>query len=337
MTIDKIFPKFKQKYRQAMVTGGAGFIGSHICEELATRGFPVISIDNYVAGKKINLKHLKKYRHFQEVNCDVTNYKKLQRYFKGVDVVFHNAASKKAVCLKDPRLDLAVNGAGTLNMVGLATKNKIKKFIHASTGSVYGEPQYFPTDEKHPTNPVSYYGVSKLAGEKYVQLFRHSDNLDTTILRYFHVYGQRQEFNEFGGVIPIFIRRCLENKPPIIFGTGEQQRTFTFVKDVVKANLLVAISPKATGEIYNNASSIQVTISELCSEVLKYFNRPKIKPIYQEWAVGDIRKINVDNSKIRKIGMDYETDFKAMLHQIIDEIASYIVESNKLKNKKALK
>ena len=329
MTIDKIFPKFKQKYRKALVTGGAGFIGSHICEELVVRGFPVISIDNYVAGKKINLKYLKKYRHFQEINCDVTDYGKLKRYFKEVDIVFHNAASKKAVCLKDPNRDLEVNGAGTLNMIELAVKNKVKKFIHASTGSVYGEPQYFPTDEQHPTNPISHYGVSKLAGEKYVQMFHRNEKINTTVLRYFHVYGSRQEFNEFGGVVPIFIRNMLENKPPVIFGTGQQQRSFTFVKDVVKANLLVAISPKSRGEIYNCASGIQVTINELCQEVLKYFGRENVKPIYKDWVFGDIKKIDIDNSKIRKIGMDFETDFKDKLKEIIEEIKIYIQNAQK--------
>src|SRR3990167_8721435 len=109
MTINQIYPKFKQKYKKALVTGGAGFIGSHICEELVIRGFKVISIDDYSAGKKVNLKHLRKYKNFQEVNCDITDAKKLARYFKGVDIVFHNAASKKNVCLKDPRRDLMVN------------------------------------------------------------------------------------------------------------------------------------------------------------------------------------------------------------------------------------
>lgn len=294
MTIDALVTKIKKTYKKAIVTGGAGFIGSHICEELVTRGFTVISIDNYSAGKKINLKHLKKYKNFTEVSCDVTDPKKLARFFRGVDLVFHNAASKKNVCLKDPHRDLEVNGGGTLTMLELAKKFKVKKFVHASSGSVYGEAKYFPQDENHPLNPVSYYGVSKLAGEKYVQLFYKLFGLNTTVLRYFHVYGPRQEFNEYGGVVAIFTRNLLEGKPPTIFGTGKQQRSFTYVKDVVKANFLAATKSESKGEAYNCASGINVTINDLCKAVLKYFGKEKVKPIYKDWLVGDIKVFQIE-------------------------------------------
>lgn len=329
MTIEQIYPKFKKIYRKALVTGGAGFIGSHIIEELVTRGFPVVSVDDYSAGKKINLKHLRRFKNFKEINCDVTDIKRLSRYFKGVDIVFHNAASKKSVCLINPRRDLEVNGTGTFNLLELSSKNKVKKFIHASTGSVYGEPKYFPTDEKHPTDPVSYYGVSKLAGEKYVQVFGKTFNLDATILRYFHVYGSRQEFNEFGGVVAIFIRNMIEGQKPIIFGTGRQERSFTFVKDIVKANLLMAIRSESKNEVYNCASGIKVTINDLCAAVLKAFQRPEIKPIHKDWMVGDIKKFQVDNRKIKKLGMDFETNFHDKLVEVIKEMDPYISDAQK--------
>jgi len=327
MTIDKIYPKLKQKYKKALVTGGAGFIGSHICEELVTRGFKVISIDDYSAGKKVNLKHLKKFKNFEEAKCDITDMKNLPRYFKGVDIVFHNAASKKNICLKDPRRDLAVNAGGAFNLAELACKNKVKKFIHASTGSVYGE-KITKQDENHPLNPVSYYGVSKLAGERYSQVFHKLYGLDTTILRYFHVYGPRQEFNEYGGVVAIFTRNLLNGERPTIFGDGKQERSFTYVKDVVKANLLVATKPEASGEVYNCASAISVTINQLCREVLKHFGKTDVKPIYEDWLVGDIKKFDIDNTKIKKLGMDFVTDFRVGLNETIEELIGYI-ESTK--------
>lgn len=339
MTIDQIFPKFKRKYKKALVTGGAGFIGSHICEELVTRGFQVISIDDYSAGKSINLKHLKKFKNFTEIKCDITDQKKLEKYFKGVDIVFHNAASKKSVCLINPKRDLEVNGAGTFNLLEISRQKKIKKFIHASTGSVYGEAKYIPQDENHPLNPVSYYGVSKLAGEKYVNVFSHLYGLNSTILRYFHVYGPRQEFNEFGGVVAIFIRNLLEGKRPIIFGTGKQERSFTYVKDVVKANLFAATKDETNGEVYNCASGIKVTINDLCELILKSFNRQDLKPRYKEWLVGDIKKFDINNRKIMKLGMTFERDFTKQIQQSFEEMVLYIknAKNQPLKKQKNLR
>lgn len=329
MTIKKILPQFKSKYKKTLVTGGAGFIGSHLCEALVKGGVKVISIDDYSAGKHLNLAHLKQYPNFQEVNCDITAQKKLTRYFKGVDIVFHNAASKKNICLKDPRRDLEVNGAGTFNMLELSVKNKVKKFVHASTGSVYGEAEYFPQNEKHPNNPVSFYGVSKLAGEKYVQVFHHLCGLNTTVLRYFHVFGPRQEFNEFGGVVAIFVRNLLEGKAPTIFGTGAQQRSFTHVDDVVLANLVVAVSPQSNGQIYNCASGVSITINELARAVLKNFGREDLKPIHKDWLVGDIKKFQIDNTKLKKLGVNFQTDFPGTLRQTIRELKTYITHAKK--------
>ncbi|MDO8676513.1 MAG: SDR family NAD(P)-dependent oxidoreductase [Candidatus Azambacteria bacterium] len=334
MTIEESVKEIKKKYKKAIVTGGAGFIGSHICEELASRGCQVLSIDNYSAGKKINLEHLKKYKNFQEVNCDVTDLKKLKKYFKGVDLIFHNAASKKNICLKDPRRDLEVNAIGTFNMLDLVRKFKVKKFVHASTGSVYGERVESPQTENHPLNPVSYYGVSKLAGEKYVWLFYKLFGLDTTILRYFHVYGPRQEFNEFGGVAAIFVRNLLEGKTPVIFGSGKQERSFTYVKDVVAANFLAAIKPQSKGEVYNCASGINITINELCQAVLKYFGKKNVKPIYEDWLVGDIKSFQIDNSKIKKLGLKFQTNFYQQLEETIKETKEYIENAQKGSPKK---
>lgn len=328
MTLEQIFSKFKKIYRKALVTGGAGFIGSHLAEELVSRGFPVVSIDDYSAGKKFNLQHLKKYKNFTEAKCDITDMKRLPRYFRNIDIVFHNAASKKSVCLIDPRRDLEVNGTGTFNLLEQSRKFKIKKFIHASTGSVYGEPKYFPTDEKHPTDPVSYYGTSKLAGEKYVQVFQKLYGLNTTILRYFHVYGPRQEYNQFGGVVSIFLKNLLNNERIQIFGSGKQERSFTYVKDIVKANLLSATKYETNGEVYNCASGIKVTINELARHMLDYFGS-NLKPIYKDWLLGDIKVFNIDNSKIKKLGLDFETDFFGKLDEILEDMKVYVNNAQK--------
>ena len=139
-------------FKKALVTGGAGFIGSHIVEELVNLGVETISIDDYFAGKHENLEHLKKYPNFHEAKCDVTDLEHLDEYFPGVEVVFHQAASKKTICLNDPRRDLEINAEGTFNMLELALKHKVKKFVHASTGSVYGEAQYGEEEEEIPVD-----------------------------------------------------------------------------------------------------------------------------------------------------------------------------------------
>lgn len=306
-------------FKKALVTGGAGFIGSHIVEELVKMGVETISIDNYFAGKHENLEHLKGYSNFVEAECDVTDFSRLEYFFPGVEVVFHNAASKKTICLADPRRDLDINAKGTFNLLELALKYKTKKFVHASTGSVYGEAQYFPQDEKHPLIPTSYYGVSKLAGEKYVKAFEHLYGLDTTVLRYFHVYGPRQESSDVGGVVSIFTRLILAGKPITIFGDGTQQRTFTSVKDVVKANILASMTSGTKGQVYNCASGIKVTIKELADMIADILGIENQQIIYEDWTPGDIKVFDVDNSKIRQtLGIEYITDFKISLEKTIE-------------------
>ncbi len=176
-----------------MLTGGAGFIASHLVEELVISGMETKSLTNYFAGNHSNGIHLKAYVNFLEEKCDVLYNDKMDILFKGLDAVFHNAASKKTKCLNNSRLNLEISAKGTFNLLDLSLEHKVKKFVHTSTGSVYGEAQYFPQDEGHPLNSTSYYGVSKLAGEKYVKVFNHLYGPDTTVLMYFHVYGPRQE------------------------------------------------------------------------------------------------------------------------------------------------
>ena len=309
--------KSKLDFSKALVTGGAGFIGSHIVEELLKRGIKVVSVDNLLAGKLENISLFQDNPEFEFVCCDVTNYTELEPHFKDVNVVFHNAASKKTVCMRDPMRDLSINAQGTFNVLEASRKYGVKKFVHASTGSVYGEPIYFPTNEEHPLNPTSLYGVSKLAGEKYVKLAETLYDMNIAILRYHHVYGPRQEYSDIGGVIPIFIRRLLRDQPPIIHGDGTQLRSFTYVKDVVEANFLVAAKEESKGEVYNVASGIKVTINELANKLMDIMGK-RFDPIYDEWMIGDILKFDIDNSKLRKLGFEFRFSFEEGLKNTID-------------------
>ena len=309
----------KEKYKKALVTGGAGFVGSNLVESLLEDGLEVVSIDDYSAGKERNLIDLKeKYgKQLQEVDCDITKKFELSKHFTDVDVVFNQACSKMTICLKDPLRDLEVNAAGTFNLLELARDNKVKKFVHVSTGSVYGIAQYYPTDEKHPVNPTSYYGISKLAGEKYVRVFAHLYGMDTSILRYFHVYGPKQDAGAFGGVIGIFCEKAINNRDITIYGDGTQIRSFTHVNDVVNINKLVALKG-GKGEAYNCASGLKVTINEIAEKIANHAGSTA-DIIYEDWKPGDIKDFEVSHDKIKSLGFEFEyLDFNKGLKQTFD-------------------
>lgn len=312
--------------KKTIVTGGAGFIGCHLVEALVDLGADVVSVDDYSAGKRHNLAFAAGKPNFRDEAADVCDRQAMDRILEGATYVFHNAAAKKTICLKSPSRDLEVNAGGPLNLLELSVKHGVKKFVHASTGSVYGEPQIFPTTEEHPLRPVSYYGVSKLAGERYVDVFHHLYGLDTTILRYFHVYGPRQESNEFGGVVSIFLRNVLEKKPLTIFGDGTQMRSFTWVKDLVRANLLAATNPRASGEVYNCASGIQVTVKDLCEGIVRLAGeKPEGRIEHKDWLVGDIKFFDVSNQKIKDhLGIEFERDFWGKMGQTFEEFVAYL-------------
>lgn len=268
-----------------IVIGGAGFIGSHLCEELS-KEHEVISIDDYSAGYASNLDNL----NVQQVKWDIVDGVGLLYILKKlgkIDGIFNQAASKKNVCLNNPARDLDVNIKGAFNVANCAKELKCK-LVHASTGSVYGEAIGLQ-DENHPTNPVSYYGISKLAGEKYARFIANA-----TILRYFHVYGSRQESkDDRGGVLSIWMRRISEGKPIILYGDGTQERSFTYVKDVVKAN--IAAIERGNG-IYNVASGYVYQLIDMIEELRKIY--PNIDVTKRAWQIGDVKKFHVDNTNI---------------------------------------
>ncbi|MFA5166620.1 MAG: NAD-dependent epimerase/dehydratase family protein [Candidatus Paceibacterota bacterium] len=290
---------------KAVVTGGAGFIGSHLCEQLINEGHSVKCVDNLLSGKVDNIMHLIDNPLFEFSYADIRDNLNLA----GVDVIFNLAASKKNICLDNPKTDLAINGWGTLNLLQLAQKYGVRKFIHASTGSVYGN--VTPQTETSQTIPVSYYGVSKLAGESYVKMF----GVDYSILRYFHVYGSRQDSTDkLGGVIAIFIRRIYQNLPLIVYGDGNQTRCFTYVKDVVKANL--AMLNKTENNLFNCVSNLHITLNQLIQILFEITGR-KVQVLYRDWQIGDIKDFAPSNDRIKEL-IDF-TPFETGLQETIDE------------------
>ena len=303
-----------------VVTGGAGFIGSHLCDALIARGERVTCVDNLVGtgGSTRNVEHLLRHPRFELVTEDVLEWTDRVR-LGGVGCIFHLAASKNGVCMDDPERDLAVNALGTLKLVRAAARDGVRKLVHSSTGSVFGE-----TDRRHtedvPKLPVSYYGVSKLAGESYCRVIGDMTGLDYTILRYYHVIGPRQDGSPTGGVVPIFARRALRGEPLTIDGDGEQTRSFTSVHDAVRANLIASEHPEARGATLTCASGIRVSIRELADYVIRQTSsRGGIR--HAPARVGDIRHFDVDNSALRRLGLDFTTDWQAMVRDVIASLA----------------
>ena len=287
--------------KKALVTGGAGFIGSNLCQELAERGKHVIILDDLSTGKVKNIEPLLKKENVEFTQGSITDLALLQRVFQGVDCVFHLAALPSVPrSIENPLASHNANITGTLNVLLAARDNKVRKVIYASSSSVYGDTPTLPKTEDMLPNPQSPYAVTKLAGEYYCQVFERVYNLPTICLRYFNVYGPNQDPNsQYAAVIPRFISRLLEDEPPVIFGDGEQSRDFTFVEDAVAANILAAESD-ITG-VFNAGAGKRITINELAQLISSIMAR-EIEPIHQEPRPGDIKHSLADISKAQGFG-----------------------------------
>lgn len=277
------------------VTGGCGFIGSHLVEELS-KEHEVIVIDDLSSGSLKNIQGLE----VEFVKGSITDLKLLKQVFVDVDVVFHLAALVSVQeSIKNPIKTNNVNVNGTLNVLIAARDRNVRKVVFSSSCAVYGDTDELPINEVSKPNPKSPYAVTKLAAENYCKVFHEVYGLKTTILRYFNVYGPKQDVNsEYAAVIPEFIRRILNGIPPTIYGDGKQTRDFVFVKDVVRANIVAAKSNK-TG-IFNIASGKGVSIIELAQIISKIVGK-NLKPTHDKPREGDIRHSVGDISKAKKV------------------------------------
>jgi len=259
--------------KKVIVTGGAGFIGSHLTELLLSRGYHVIIIDDFSTGKMANIEPLLKSMKVDFIQGSITELPLLQNLFQGVDFVFHQAAlSSVPRSIEDPLSTNKVNITGTLNVLLAARDNNVKKVIYASSSSVYGDTPTLPKREDMVSNPQSPYALTKLVGEYYCHIFHQIYDLPTICLRYFNVYGPRQDSNsQYAAVIPIFIARVSQNKPPIIYGDGEQTRDFTFIKDVIQANIIGAESD-ACG-VFNIGRGENITINDLAKTITRIMGK----------------------------------------------------------------
>jgi len=282
-----------------VVTGGAGFIGSHIAEALAEK-HEVIILDNFFSGKKKNIRNLAHRSSFRFVNGSITDIDLLRKTFSDADGIFHEAAVVSVPrSIKNPLATNETNVTGTLNVLVAAQECGVKKLVFASSSSVYGDIPVLPKREDMQPNPKSPYAVSKLAGEYYMQVFFDLYDIQTVSLRYFNVFGPRQDpRSEYAAVIPKFITRILKNESPTIYGNGEQTRDFTYVKDIVQANIKAMEGD--THGIFNIAYCQRISLNTLAHMIMEIAG--KTVPVrYDAPREGDILDSLADITKAKKM------------------------------------
>ena len=286
-----------------LITGGAGFIGSSIAQHLTKQGHFVRVLDNFYSGKEENLdftKGLGKDK-FELIRGDITNPADCDKACHGMDFVLHQAALRSVPkSLEDPLSYNKVNIDGILHMLQAASKHKIKRFVFASSSSVYGDTDKFPEREDHYPLLISPYALSKLTGEYYCRIFSEFFGVETVCLRYFNVFGPKQALDdEYAVVVPKFIHCILNDQPPPIFGTGKQSRDFTYIENVISANILSATTPGIKHDVFNVANGKDNTVLELVDALNKIIGKniqPKMLPV----RAGDVFRTSADIGKIRQ-------------------------------------
>ena len=304
---------------KVVVTGGAGFIGSHLAEELARRNFHLTIVDNLSTGKIENIESLLKLGNVKFIEGDIGDLPLLQKLFQGVTYVFHQAAIPSlSKSIENPLASHEANLTGTLNVLIAAKGSGVRKVIYASSSSVYGDTPSLPKKENLKPQPKSPYAVTKIAGEYYCQIFHRVYRLLTVCLRYFNVYGPRQNSDsQYAGVVSTFISRVCRKNPLIIFGDGELTRDFIFVKDVVEANIKAAESD-ATG-IFNIGTGDRVSINRLAELIIELVGN-KVKLVYEEPKLGDIKHSLADVSKARRFHYEPKWNLRDGLKDTIKEL-----------------
>ncbi len=301
-----------------VVTGGAGFIGSHIAERLLNDGHTVRVVDNLITGKQANIELLNGKVEFY--NVSITDLAALRPIFEDVDTVFHHAAlASVPLSIDNPLLTHEHNATGTLNVLVAARDAGVRRVVYAASSAAYGNDASEQQVETATPKPLSPYGVSKLAGEYYCQSFAQVYKLETVCLRYFNVFGARQDpTSQYAAVIPLFITSMIDGKAPMIYGDGLQSRDFCFVENVVHGNLLAADAPKANGEIINIATGKRVNLLELVGQINTHLGT-SIEPIHDKGRVGDVKHSRADITKAQTLlGYEPIVDFESGLKHTIE-------------------
>ena len=308
-----------------LVTGGAGFIGSHITEALLANGAQVRVLDNFSTGFRHNLDPFLGDR-LEVIEGDASSAAVAAEAVDQVDYVFHQAAMASVPrSIRQPDLCHAWCATSTVQLLNAATKGKVRRFVLASTSAAYGDSAFVSNRESDPTAPLSPYAAAKLSAEAYCPAFVQSFGLETVVLRYFNVFGPRQDpQSEYSAVIPRFVSMILSGSRPVIYGDGEQSRDFVFVGDVAKANLLAATTPGVAGGIFNIGRGERTTLLELLTRLREILGQ-SIEPIHEPARIGDVRDSLADISQARRrLGFEPDVSIAEGLAQSVDYYRSVV-------------
>lgn len=312
---------FFEKDSSFLVTGGAGFIGSNLVEKILELGYKVRVLDNFSTGEKRNIEEFLCNSNFELIEGDIRDLVTCQQACNGVDYILHQAALCSVPrSINDPKTTNDVNITGTLNMLIAARDNKIKRFVYASSSSVYGDEPNLPKIEDRIGKPLSPYAITKKVNELYARNFYELYKLPVIGLRYFNVFGEKQDCNSvYAAVIPIFIKKLLNKQAPIIDGDGKQSRDFTYIENVIEANLKACLADGgALGEVFNIAYGERVYLNDLYWKICRLLE-VDIPPIYGPERPGDIKHSNADISKAKNIlGYHPEYDVDKGLKKAIE-------------------
>jgi nucleoside-diphosphate-sugar epimerase len=300
-----------------LVTGGAGFIGSHLCEELARRSETVRVVDSLITGKRANLAHVP---NVEFIEGDLADFPVATRAVRGVDYVLHQAAIPSVPrSVEDPITSNRANIDASLNLLVAARDAGVKRVVYAGSSSAYGNSATMPKVETMPTAPLSPYALQKLVAEQYCQMFTSLYGLETVTIRYFNVFGPRQDpSSPYSGVISLFIKALFENQRPRIYGDGEHTRDFTYVANVVDGVLRACHAKDASGEVINVATNGRVSLNELFT-TLRTLVGANVEPIYDKPRAGDVRDSQADiNKAARLLGYKPLVTFEQGLKNTVD-------------------
>jgi UDP-glucose 4-epimerase len=308
---------------KVLITGGAGFVGSHLVDHLLKGEYETVVFDNFFSGKIENIKQHVNNRDFRLVKGDIRSSGDVEKAIEDVDAVCHLAAIVNIpLSIENPSLVEDVNVKGTLNLLEACVKHNVQRFVYVSTCAVYGEARYLPINEEHPTNPLSPYGASKLAAEHYCRVFNRIYDLQTVCLRFFNVYGSRQTGGPYGGVITTFLDALKKGEPLIIYGDGNQTRDFLYVADAAKACMLALHGINCSGKTFNIGMGTRVSINELAQILIKLMDKPKTKVIHAGERKGDIRESCADVRRAKK-ELEFECGYSISegLKKMVEELA----------------